>query len=107
MYAGAALIRDPDLLSVAQAWAHAEVVFRFPDEPPPLGSIRALWDWAWSGCDFDLSELAAAAGLTDNDTRFGFRRLSRLGLIYPDGTISDTVTTALGAHANTGIVEVR
>lgn len=106
-FAGAALADDPDLLRVAQAWACARVDLELPDTPPPLDDFRILWEWVWSGCDFDLSDIARACGLSDNDARRGLRRLRALWLVFPDGTISEIVASALTAAANKAILEVR
>jgi hypothetical protein len=106
-YSAACLADDPDLVRIAHAWAYADVTLKLQDSPPPLGNWREFWEWLWDGCYFDLEDLAERSGLSEHDTRIAFRRLRGLWLIFPDGTLSDTLSAALTAVANRAILEVR
>lgn len=104
---GAALPEDPDLIRVAHAWAHADVTLTLPAHPPPMGSPRLLWAWFWQGCEFDPTELAELAGISENDAGIAFRRLKGLCMIYPDGTLCSALQSLLTAAATRALVEVR
>lgn len=84
------------------AWALADVQWHEPDLPPPAAkeSTDYLY-WAWFGCDTTpnspeaLAALAQGAGLSANDARVCFLRAQQAEMIFPDGSISDTVEAIL------------
>jgi hypothetical protein len=49
------------------------------------------WNWLWSQTTYSQKHLSAVADVKDQDINKLFVRMSSLRLIYPDGTIPNTV----------------
>jgi hypothetical protein len=78
---GVLMLSDSSLCQVLLAFKHVAIELNRPADV-------TCWKHAWGCCRFDYDELGALAGVSIGECRLAIRRLSGLGLIYPDGTIN-------------------
>lgn len=82
---------DRDILTVALAWKAlgADTLF--------IGEARTQEDWdsAWLTCSIEVhnnfSKLVEACRMPPQDVRMIFTQLKRLKIIYPDGTVHQSM----------------
>lgn len=96
-WASAILIDRPDLRSTIIAFGHIPTRWSRPPGTPPKDD-RLLWQWAWDGVVFSMTELAIAAGLDERAADLAIESLKGSRLIFPDGRVSMWAKVVLEAE---------
>lgn len=96
-WASAILIDRPDLRATIIAFGHIPIRWNRPPGTPPKDE-RILWQWAWEGVTFSMTELAIAAGLDERTADMAIETLKGSRLIFPDGQVSMWAKVVLEAE---------
>ncbi len=92
---GGAVADDPNMWRLLAAWSRYPVdAWVEPDRPRP-DDRRERWLWLWQGIDYDIRDLATAAGLDIDRAQRALSAAIGMHLIFPDGTISDNASAVL------------
>lgn len=97
-WASAILIDRPDLRSTIVAFGHIPISWKRPPGTPPTRDDRLLWEWAWDGVTFSMTDLAIAAGLDERTADLAIESLKGSRLIFPDGRVSMWAKVVLEAE---------
>lgn len=97
MIHGFALVETDRMAVVCRAWMTAQVKWDPPQEYPLelQHDEGLLWNELWKSCKAPMSQMASASGLTSTSFLALFRQLKDLKLVYPDGSIAESLKTTM------------
>jgi len=99
------LLENAALADLVHAWSMIHVNWNIPDyfdelsERIPDNELQR-WGYVWSFCDYNVSDLEFASGLTPNEVSHHFNRAKMLRLIYPNGLISPSARQVLALRVS-------
>ncbi len=98
------VLGDDEAMRVLIAWQHIDQEWAHPGGKQPLaihGKMAKLWTWIMSGWEVDNRKVSRLAGVSPSIAHAKLEILMGNRLIYPDGSMSKGVRTALMAHTAT------
>jgi len=82
-----ALVDDKELQNALLAWKSMRIKYRTVSDCSEKDPV-AQCDWLWDQIEYDAALFGSVAGLKAQDIGKVLMRLSKLRLIYPDGTVN-------------------